>query len=372
MLSGQTIKDDHADMFTFLSGDLDSRATRCQSPKDACSDSLVCVNESAQLDEANKHTPSIVIVDAKIADRVREIPERKTCFFSVRAIPMAMAVLMRYFDLKSERFAQWGERHPTALVHPSAVIGEHVILGPYCVIGARSIIGDGCRIGSHTVIENDVQIGAGTTLHPHVFVGASCEIGVNCEIHPHTTIGSDGFGYATERCGRHVKIPHLGNVIIGDEVEIGSNCAIDRAKLSSTFIRSGAKLDNICHIAHNCDLGENGLYTAGFMMGGSTKIGRQFMTGGNSVVTGHITIADHVILQGRSNVTNNIPKSGAYGGYPLQPLKDALKTAVSVSQLNEMRKTVNKMVRAGLSEDASAACDSDSIDNETALGIIGG
>ena len=124
------------------------------------------------------------------------------------------------------------------------------------------------------------------------------------------------------------------------------------AKLSSTFIRSGAKLDNICHIAHNCDLGENGLYTAGFMMGGSTTIGRQFVTGGNSVVTSHVTIADNVMLQGRSNVTNNISKAGAYGGYPLQPLKEALKTAVSVGQLNELRKSVNKMARAASAKDA--------------------
>ena len=96
--------------------------------------------------------------------------------------------------------------------------------------------------------------------------------------------------------GRPRKISHLGNVKIGDGVEIGSNCAVDRATLTSTYIRSGTKLDNICHIAHNCDLGENGFFTAGFMMGGSTKIGRQFVTGGNSVVTAHITLGDNITL----------------------------------------------------------------------------
>jgi UDP-3-O-[3-hydroxymyristoyl] glucosamine N-acyltransferase len=354
MLSAQTIKDDHADIFTFLQGDLASCADQCQSPKDACRNSLVYINEATQLDEAHSHKPSILIIDAKIAHCVGDLVEPIGCFFSVRAIPMAMAVLLRYFDHKAERFEQWGERHATALVHPTATIGEDVILGPYCVIGARSTIGDGCRIGSHCVVENDVTIGANTTLHPQVFVGASCVIGSCCEIHPHTSIGSDGFGYAMGRDGRSVKIPHLGNVVIGDDVEIGSNCAIDRAKLSSTFIRSGAKLDNICHIAHNCDLGENGLYTAGFMMGGSTRIGRQFVTGGNSVVTSHVTIADNVVLQGRSNVTNNIPKAGAYGGYPLQPLKEALKTAVSVGQLNELRKRVNRMARAARPSERAA------------------
>ena len=213
------------------------------------------------------------------------------------------------------------------------------------MIGAHAVIGDGCMIGAHAVVENDARIGARTVLHPHVFVGAGCEIGEDCEIHPHTSIGSDGFGYAVDAGGRPRKIAHLGNVKIGDGVEIGSNCAVDRATLTSTHIRSGTKLDNICHIAHNCDLGENGFFTAGFMMGGSTKIGRQFVTGGNSVVTAHITLGDNVVLAGRSSVTNDVPDAGAYGGYPLQPLKEAMKTAVNISHLNEIRKNLNRVMK---------------------------
>ena len=202
----------------------------------------------------------------------------------------------------------------------------------------------GC-IAAHVVIENDVRIGPGTILHPHVFVGAGSEIGRDCEIHPHTSIGSDGFGYAVGASRRPQKISHLGNVVIGDEVEIGSNCAIDRAKLASTHIRSGAKLDNICHIAHNCDLGEDGFYTAGFMMAGSTTIGRRFMTGGNSVVSAHLTLADDVVLAGRSTVTADVTEAGHYGGYPLQPLKDAMRTIASLGQINEMRKSLNRLSR---------------------------
>ena len=353
MLTAQTIQDDHSDLFTFLQGDLAMRASTCDSPEQACIDSLVYAAEIAQIEQAHLRRASILIVDVRLAHHVRGLAAPSACIFTVHAIPMAMAVLLRYFDQKAERFAQWGERHATAVVHPTASIGEGVLLSPYCVIGARTVIGAGCRVGSHVVLENDVRIGARTLLHPHVFVGAGCEVGRDCEIHPHTSIGSDGFGYAVGSDRRPVKIPHLGNVIIGDEVEIGSNCAVDRAKLSSTRIRDGAKLDNICHIAHNCDLGENGLYTAGFMMGGSTKIGRQFVTGGNSVVTSHVTIADNVMLQGRSNVTNDIDAAGAYGGYPLQPLREALKTAVSLGQLNELRKNLNKLMRALTAKDRS-------------------
>ena len=178
-----------------------------------------------------------------------------------------------------------------------------------------------------------------------MFVGAGCELGTGCEVHPHTSIGSDGFGYAPGAGGRPVKIAHLGNVVIGDSVEIGSNCAIDRAKLSSTYIRTGAKLDNLCHIAHNCDLGEDGMYTAGFMMAGSTKIGKRFVTGGNSVVTSHLTLADDVTLAGRSTVTNDVREPGAYGGYPLQPLREALKTLVTIGQLNDIRRNLNRVMK---------------------------
>jgi len=286
-----------------------------------------------------------LIAHAKICGALVADPSADTCCFSARNIPLAMAVLLKYFDTKRERFEQWGTRHPTAIVHPDAVIGERVCLGPYCVVGAHAQVGDDCLIGSHVVVENAARIGARTVLHPQVFVGSRCEIGVDCEIHPHTTIGSDGFGYAVDASGTTRKISHLGNVKIGDAVEIGANCAIDRATLASTYVRSGAKLDNICHIAHNCDLGENSFFTAGFMMGGSTKIGRNFMTGGNSVVTAHIKIADHVTLQGRSSVTNDILEPGAYGGYPLQPLKDAIKTAVSLSQLNEIRKNLYRVLK---------------------------
>jgi UDP-3-O-[3-hydroxymyristoyl] glucosamine N-acyltransferase len=218
------------------------------------------------------------------------------------------------------------------------------------VIGARASLGDGCLIGAHTVVENDACIGADTILHPHVFVGAACEIGSACEVHPHTTIGSDGYGYAKDASGRPRKIPQLGTVKIGDEVEIGGNCSIDRATLTATYIRSGAKLDNICHIAHNCDLGENGLYTAGFMMAGSTTIGRNFVTGGNSVVGAHLKVADDVILAGRSTITNHVTAAGQYGGYPLQPLREALKTLVTIGQLNEMRKSLKGLIKTAIAQ----------------------
>jgi UDP-3-O-[3-hydroxymyristoyl] glucosamine N-acyltransferase len=345
MLSARTVQNRHSSVVTYLQGDLEASAANCRPPGDAGPDSLVFVTDPAQLVIAREHGAAILVIDRSVADQLVADETTFGCCFSVSSVAMGMAMLLVHFDRKRERFAQWGERHPTAVVHPTATLGHDVHLGPYCVIGADASIGDGCCIGSHVVVENGARIGTGTMLHPHVFVGAGCEIGRDCELHPHTSIGSDGFGYAVGADRRPRKIPHLGNVSIGDEVEIGSNCAIDRAKLKSTFIRSGTKLDNVCHVAHNCDLGEDGLYTAGFMMAGSTTIGRRFMTGGNTVVSAHLTLADDVVLAGRSTVTSDVPEPGHYGGYPLQPLKDALRTLAALAQLSELRRNVNRLLR---------------------------
>lgn len=345
MLTGQTIQSQHADVFTFLHGNLRNEASHCEVPEQAERGSLVYASTPEQLAEALRHKPAIIVVLARTAGSYCVLPNCESCCFSVADISRGMAILLKYFCTKKQRFAQWGERHPTAVVHAEAVIGEGAYLGPYCVIGARAAVGKNCLIGAHVVIENDARIGENCVIHPQVFVGSRCEIGNDCEIHPHTTIGSDGFGYSVDPCGMPRKITHLGNVKIGDNVEIGGNCAIDRATLTSTYVRSGTKLDNICHIAHNCDLGENGFYTAGFMMGGSTKIGRGFVTGGNTVVTSHVTLGDNVVLAGRSSVTNNVPDAGPYGGYPLQPLKEAMKTAVSLGHLNEIRRNLNRVMK---------------------------
>jgi UDP-3-O-[3-hydroxymyristoyl] glucosamine N-acyltransferase len=352
VLRAETIKERHSDLFTFLQGDLTATATQCHRPEETDSQSLVYLSEQEHLDTVLRVDPAIIVVHAKLLPGINGAHHWGGCLFSVTAIPSAMAALLKYFDRKPERFSQWGEHHPTAVVHPTATVGKNVVLGPYCVIGAGSIIGDDCLIGSHTVVENAVSIGARTILHAHVFVGSACKVGTDCEIHPHSSVGSDGFGYARSPEGKPIKICQLGNVVIGDEVEIGSNCAIDRATLTSTFIRSGTKLDNICHIAHNCDLGENGLYTAGFMMAGSTKIGRGFVTGGNTVVSAHLTVADNVMLAGRSSVTNDVTKPGAYGGYPLQPLQDALKTAVNITRIAKLRRDLRRVMKhLGLSSE---------------------
>jgi UDP-3-O-[3-hydroxymyristoyl] glucosamine N-acyltransferase len=168
VLRAETIRVDHADLFTFVQGDLESTATICHRPEETCPDSLVYLGNRKQLEAVASPDAAIWILHEDLLPEINDKQQWRGCLFSVSAIPAAMAALLKYFDQKPSRFSQWGERHQTAVVHPSAKIGANVMLGPYCVIGADSVIGDDCLIGSHAVVENRVKIGARTILHPHV------------------------------------------------------------------------------------------------------------------------------------------------------------------------------------------------------------
>ena len=255
--------------------------------------------------------------------------------FEVPSVSAGMAMILPFFDLKANRF----EHSNTHFVHPTAKVGPGVIIGYGSFIGARSVIGAHTKIGPQVTIENDCEIGENCILHSQVFIGAQTLMGKSCEIHPHTTLGSDGFGYVTDPATyKSHKIPQLGRVVIEDNVEIGSNCAIDRATLTETRIRAGTKFDNLIHIAHNCDVGENCLVTAGFMTAGSTKFGNQFTTGGQCASTGHIVISDNVTLAGRSAVMGDIKEPGTYGGFPAVKLQQFLKTQRAILDLPEIWK----------------------------------
>lgn len=309
---------------------------------EAAPGALVFASTQEQLSQALAQKAAIVIAHGKLT--LTAAPE--TAVLKSPNVGLAMSLLLPYFDRKSERFDYEKPIHPTAYVHATAQIGAGVRIGPFAVIGARAVLGANSTIGAHTVIEMESRVGERTLLHPQVFVGAHTIIGNDCEIHPHTTIGSDGFGYARDREGRQHKLPQLGRVVIGDRVEIGANCAIDRAAFKETRIGDGSKLDNLCHIGHNVELGRDGVGTAGLMIAGSSKVGDRFATGGMVAITDHVTITNDVMLAGRATVTNDVPASGAYGGHPLIPVKDHLKVLASSVHLPDLRRQMAKVLKA--------------------------
>lgn len=332
-----------------LHGPNEFQAVQVDRPEDASSTSLVFASTADQLRVALSKGPALLIVSSKL--EIKDPIADNTVVYRSPSVGLTMAALLPLFDEKRFRFQQETPRHPSSVVHPQAHVDPSAIIGPGAVIGEDARIEAGAIIGANCVVERKARIGARTLLHPLVFIGADCELGEDCEIHPHTTIGSDGFGFAQDKSFKHYKLPQLGRVIIGDRVEIGANCAIDRAAFTETRIGSGTKLDNLCHVAHNCEIGEDSVIAGGFFMAGSSKIGKRFMTGGTSVVADHITVSDDVVLAGRSTITNDITAPGAYGGYPIQGMKDHLKTTASFPHLVRLRKDVARILKhLGLSE----------------------
>ncbi len=326
------------------------KALRTSPPESSDGQTIVFAGQPEQLQEALQRKAGIIVASGKLTPP-HEVPQGVR-LFKCQNVGLAMSAILPRFDRKAERFQQKSFIHAQAAVDPTAKIGKNVVINAFAVIGARCEIGDNAIIGSNCVIELEARIGHNTLLHPQVFVGAQCEIGNECEVHPHVTIGADGFGFARDQEGRYHKLPQLGRVIVGDRVEIGGNTVIDRAAFTVTRIGSGTKIDNLCHIAHNCDIGEDSALAAGFMTAGSTKIGKRFMTGGSTVVADHLTLADDVMLSGRTTLTFDLEKGGGYGGYPTQPMKDHLRSLAVLPHLPQMKKQISKILKhLGLNEE---------------------
>ncbi len=216
--------------------------------------------------------------------------------------------------------------HPSAIIAPTAVVGKGVSIGPHVVVGEQAAIGDGCVLLAGVVIGDGVSIGTGSTLYPNVVVREGCSLGRNVIVHACTAIGSDGFGFTRQEDGAYKKIPQRGIVVIEDDVEIGANCAIDRATLGETRIKRGAKLDNLIHVAHNVIIGENTVIAAQTGISGSTKVGRECQIGGQVGLSGHLTIADRTTIGAKSGVPKSIEEEGqTWFGYPSFPIHETLR-----------------------------------------------
>lgn len=213
--------------------------------------------------------------------------------------------------------------HPTAVVDPEAELEAPVRIGPHAVVGR-------CRIGAGTVIAAGCVLGDGSVLgrdcvlHPNVTLYAQVQLGSRVIVHAGAVLGSDGFGYARE-AGQWLKVPQLGNTIVEDDVEIGVGTAVDRATLGSTRIGARTKIDNHCHIAHNCVIGADVAMAGGVMIAGSTTVGDRCVIAGNVGISGHVLVAADVRLGGGSQVFKDVPEAGDYMGHPLMEKRRYLR-----------------------------------------------
>ena len=214
------------------------------------------------------------------------------------------------------------------------IIGENTTIMPNVNLGKNVVIGKNCTIMSGSFIADCVTIGNNTIIYPNITIYRDCKIGDDCIIHSGTVIGSDGFGFAHTKDGKYIKIYQNGNVTIGNDVEIGANCTIDRAVFSSTIIEDGVRIDNLVHIAHNCKIGRGSILVTQVGLSGSTTLQPYVIMGGQSATSGHLEIAAFSTIAARGGVTKSIkePKK-TWAGFPLIEHRDWLKLQGRISKL---------------------------------------
>lgn len=273
---------------------------------------------------------SVVLVDENF------IPDKplNVTLIKVKDVYTSLAVLMEKFN--SGISLNQGIAS-TAVIDSSVQLGHHVSIDDYVIIKKNVVLGDGVKIFGQVFIGDNVKIGQNTTIYPGVKIYHNCIIGDNCIIQANTVIGSDGFGFAKGDDGHYKKIPQTGNVVIENDVEIGSNTVIDRASMGSTLIKKGAKLDNLIQIAHNVTIGNNTALAAQVGIAGSTQLGDNCLIGGQVGIVGHLKIANGTMVQAQSGIASNIkqPNSKLFGT-PAIDYQNYLKSYAYFKKLPEM------------------------------------
>jgi len=236
--------------------------------------------------------------------------------------------------------------HPTAVVDAGAEVDADACIEPFVVIEAGARIGAGAWIGAHSVIGAGARVGRDVRLYPQVTLYPGVVLGDRVAVHSGARIGSDGFGYVF-REGAHQKLPHVGGCIIGNDVEIGANCTIDRGSIDQTVIGDGTKLDNLVHVAHNVRIGRLCLMAAQVGIAGSVRIGDGVVLAGQVGVSGHLTIGDKATITAQGGVVGNVPAGEMWGGFPARPHREQMRSYAALAKLPEWMKRVERTLRDG-------------------------
>jgi UDP-3-O-[3-hydroxymyristoyl] glucosamine N-acyltransferase len=234
--------------------------------------------------------------------------------------------------------------HPSAVIAASAKVDASAHIGPHCVVGERVRIGARAVLQAGNSVGDDSKLGDDANLFPNVTIYPRTEIGRRVRIHAGTVVGSDGFGYVLD-AGVHRKVPQIGNVIIGDDVEIGANVTIDRGALGPTVIGKGTKIDNLVQIAHNVEIGEGSVIIAQVGISGSCKLGKYVILAGQVGLAGHLNIGDQATVAAQSGVMTDIPAGGKWLGSPAQPDKQTKRQLIAIQRLPELLKRVAALER---------------------------
>ena len=320
---------------TGLTGDAKTRITGISAVESASPGDLVFVDKKDYLSVLLTRRPAAVVTTAKLAPEVVGFP-----VLIAPNVALAHALLKQKYADRDFTRTGWTGVHPTAVVHESAELAADVVVEPRAVIGQGCKIGAGTRVMAGVVIENNSVVGERCVLHPNCVIGYDSVLGNEVVVGAGSVIGSEGYGFAQDAKRRSYPIPQTGRVVLEDRVRLGSNCSIDRATYSETRIGAGTKLDNLCHVAHNVQIGEDCLLTAMLCVAGSTKIGARVIASGQTGISDHMEICSDAVLLHRAGVTQKVEKPGAYAGLPLQPLGDYMRNVAVLKTANDLRKRV--------------------------------
>lgn len=235
--------------------------------------------------------------------------------------------------------------HPTAVLAGDCRLGEDVSVGPGCVVSSGAVIGEGTILQANVFVGMDVRVGENCRIESGVVLQDRVSLGRRVTVHSGAVVGCDGFGFVRGASGEWVKIPQIGTVVVEDDVEIGANSAVDRATFGETRIRRGAKLGNIVHVAHNCEVGEDCLMVGMIGLGGSVKIGRSTVLAGLSAVADHVSIGERVTVAGRAGVTKNIPDGLTVSGFPAQDHREEIRMQAHLRGVRGYSERIRKLER---------------------------
>lgn len=261
------------------------------------------------------------------------VPERCTAIIVDDAYRSFVHVMRLFYPpMHMER----GLRHATAVIHPTAVVDPSASVGPGCVIAERCRIDANVQLYANVVLYADVAVGADTAIHANVTLAAGTVVGKRCIIHAGAVLGSDGFGYIENADGSFDKIPQVGTVVLGDDVEIGANTTIDRAAVGTTSIGDGVKIDNLVQIAHGVSIGRNSALAAHVAIAGSTRLGERNRFAGQAGIVGHVSTADDVVLHAQSGISKSITAPGHYFGSPALERRKTMRIEAAMRTLPEL------------------------------------
>jgi UDP-3-O-[3-hydroxymyristoyl] glucosamine N-acyltransferase len=243
--------------------------------------------------------------------------------------------IVKLFSVSEKTTSGFQGIHPTAVIHPTAQIAQNVTIGPCSVVDAHCVIEEGTILGPSVTLGAGVKVGSHCLFHSHVTIREGCQIGNRVILQPGAVIGSCGFGYTPNKKGEHQKQEQLGIVVLEDDVEVGANTTIDRARFKETLICRGTKIDNLVQIAHNCELGAHNIIVSQTGISGSVKTGLYVIMGGQTGTVGHITVADGAMFAARSGIKKSITSAGKYGGNPAIPLMEHQREQVLLKNIKE-------------------------------------